>query len=455
MALTGLEIFKKLPKTNCRDCGYPTCLAFAMKLAAGQESLDKCPHVSEEAKAALAEASAPPIRLVTVGIGDKAISMGEEQVLFRHEKRFFHETALGILIEDSYSDEEIEEKIRQLESASFERVGQTLGGNFVALRSVSDDPVTFKSLAQKVDRRCNFPLVLISSDEEVMAAGLSAVGNKKPLVHAATAQNHQAFVALAKNHGCPLAVYESEGLDKLADLVEKVKALGVQDLVLDPGSPSLKDSLRDLVYMRRSALLKKFRPLGFPVITEAYRFTEDSFKETLVASIHLCKYASMVILRSMESWKMFPLLILRQNIFTDPQKPMQVEEKIYDIGDPDENSPVLVSTNFSLTYFIVSGEIEASKVPTWLMLMDSEGQSVLTAWAAGKFIPEKIAPFVKKSGIAERVSHRNLVIPGYVAQISGELQAELEDQGWRVIVGPREAADIPRFLQEYKFKYAS
>lgn len=446
MALTGLDIYKKLPKTNCGDCGLPTCLAFAMKLAGGQAKLEACPHVSEQAKAELADASAPPICLVTIGKGDKALQIGGETVLFRHEKTFVHPPGFGILIKDNLSDEEIEKKVNQINSLAFERVGQTLRANLIAIESNSDGE-RFAQVSEKVSKSTDFPLILMSRNPEAMKKALNLVSKGNPLLYAADRDNYEVMAGLAKEHNCPLVVSESNNLEAMAGLTEKIAALGVKEMVLDPGSESASQVLKDLVFIRRAALKKKFRPLGYPVITFPCRLIDDDYLEAIFGGVHVMKYAGIIIFNGLDAWKMLPLLVLRQNIYTDPQRPMQVEEGIYEIGNPTENSPVLITTNFSLTYFIVSGEVEAAKIPTWLCVMDVEGLSVLTAWAAGKFIPERIAPFIKRCGIAEKVKHNKLVIPGYIAQISGELEEELPD--WKVMVGSREASDIPAFLRQW------
>lgn len=446
MALTGLDIYKKLPKTNCGDCGLPTCLAFAMKLAGGQAKLAACPHVSEQAKVELADASAPPIYLVTIGKGDKALQIGGETVLFRHEKTFLHPPGFGILIKDNLSDEEIEKKVNQINSLAFERVGQTLRANLIAIESNSDGE-RFAQVSEKVSKSTDFPLILISKNPEVMKKALNLVSDGKPLLYAANKDNYEVMAGLAKENNCPLVVSDLNNLEALTELTEKIAALGVKEIVLDPGSESANQVLKDLVFIRRAALKKKFRPLGYPVITFPCRMTDDEYLEALFGGVHVMKYAGIIIFNSLDAWKMLPLLVLRQNIYTDPQRPMQVEEGIYEIGNPTENSPVLITTNFSLTYFIVSGEVEAAKVPTWLCVMDVEGLSVLTGWAAGKFVPERIAPFIKRCGIVEKIKHNKLVIPGYVAQISGELEEELPD--WKIVVGSREASDIPAFLRQW------
>ncbi|MEW6189595.1 MAG: acetyl-CoA decarbonylase/synthase complex subunit gamma [Actinomycetota bacterium] len=446
MALTGLDIYKKLPKTNCGECGFPACLPFAMKLAAGQAELDACPYLSEDIKEELAEASAPPIRLVTIGAGENALKIGEEQVMFRHEKTFFHPPGMGLIIEDTDPQEIIDGKINQTREVKFERVGQILKSDIIAIKASSGDASKFVSLVGKVKDTLDIPMVLTSDDPEIMKAALSICAEDKPLIYAANNENSEAMTNLSKEYDCPLAV-SANGLEDLSSLVEKILALGVKHLVLDPGSENVGSALRDLVLIRRAALKQKFRPLGYPVITFPCSQTEDDLIEAALAAIYIMKYGGIILLRNLEPWKALPLFVLRQNIYTDPQRPMRVEEGIYPIGNPSETSPVLITSNFSLTYFIVSGEIEASKIPSWLLVLDTEGLSVMTSWAAGKFVPETIAPFVKRSGITDKVEHHKLVIPGCVAQISGELEDELSD--WEIIVGPREAGDIPAFLKHW------
>jgi len=443
MALTGLDIYKKLPQKNCGECGVPTCLAFAMKLAMGKAQLDACPYVSEETKAELSEASAPPIRLVTIGVGDKALKIGEEAVLFRHEKTFYHQPGFAVLVDDGMSESEIGEKLAQLKSSQFERVGQFLRADLVAVKSSSNDSAKFVELVKKA-MGTEFPLVLITDNSEMMKAALSVCAKTKPLIYAANEGNFEQMAALAKEENCPLAV-AAKDLNILSELVEKVTAQGIKDIVLDPGSRNIKDSLRDATFIRRAALKKKFKPLGYPIITFPCEMYDDPYMEAVAAGVGIMKYAGIIVLSDLEAWKALPLYVLRQNIYTDPQKPMQVEEGIYPIGEPDENSPVLLTTNFSLTYFTVSGEVEASKIPSWICIMDVEGLSVLTAWGAGKFVPESIGPFMKRCGITDKVKHRKLIIPGCVAQISGELEEELPD--WKIEVGPREAGDIPAYLK--------
>ncbi len=446
MGLSGLDIFKKLPKTNCGECKFPTCLAFAMKLAAGQANLDDCPYVTDEVRAELSEASAPPIRGVTIGTGDEAFKVGEELVLFRHEKTFFNPTVFAVLVADDMADDQVEKLVKEANECEHERVGVILKVGAVAVKAAKGDASSFKSLVEKVKGLTSKPLILMSEDAEVMKAGVEAAGDSRPLLYAATESNVEAMGELAKEKELPLAV-KSADLEKLAELSEKLTGMGIKDLVLDPAPRKVKDTFVDLVAMRRAALKDKFKPFGFPTITFPCEETDDELYETVLAAVYVCKYGGIVVLSHAQQWRMYPLLVLALNIYTDPQRPMAVDSKFYEIGSPDENSPVLVTSNFSLTYFIVSGEIEGSKVPSWLGVVDTDGQSVLTAWAAGKFVPEVIAKFINTSGIAEKVKHRKLIIPGYVAQISGELEEELPD--WEIIIGTREAADIPAFLRQF------
>jgi acetyl-CoA decarbonylase/synthase complex subunit gamma len=444
MALTGIQIFKLLPKTNCGDCGVPTCLAFAMNLAAGKAELSACPHVSEEAKAQLAEASAPPIRSVTIGTGDAAVKVGGETVMFRHEKRFENPPLVAVLVSDTMSDADVDGRLKGFKELRYERVGLNLRPELVAVQG--DDAAKFAALVGKVTKNSDGGIVLMSTNPDVLAAGLKECADKKPLVYGATKDNLDAVAKLAKENSCPVGV-KASNLEAAAELTTKLTEAGLNDIVIDPGSRTVRQAFEDEVVIRNSALTAKFRPLGFPTITFPGEMTDDPMKEAMIASIFVAKYAGVIVLSDLYGESLFPLLVERMNIYTDPQRPLATEQGIYDIGAPNENSPVLITTNFSLTYFIVSGEIEGSKVASHLLVMDTEGLSVMTAWAAGKFVADLIGPFVKKSGIEDKVKHRKLVIPGYAAAESGGLEEELP--GWEIMVGPREAAHIPAYLKSW------
>ncbi len=308
------------------------------------------------------------------------------------------------------------------------------------------DADRFKAVVDRVAAATDLPLVLVSEDADEIAGALPGVAARKPLIHAATEANADAMIALAKEHDCPLCV-RGEGLEAVIALTEKADAAGLTDLVIDSAPATAADGLRDKVFARRAALEKEVSALGYPTITFPASLSDgDQMLEVAYAAVDLLKYGNIIALSGADAWMMLPLLVLRQNIYTDPQRPMQAEAKIYEFGSPGPDAPFFITTNFSLTYFIVASEIEAAKVPAYLGIVESEGLSVLTAWAAGKFVPERIAKFVKESGMAEKISNREVIIPGAVAQISGELAGELED--WDVTVGPYEAAEIPAFVKQ-------
>lgn len=446
MALTGIQIFKLLPKTNCKECGFPTCLAFAMQLALGKTELAKCPYVSEEAKAELSEASAPPIRTVIIGSGDASLKVGGETVMFRHEKTFVNPPGIAILIADNMGDGEVEERLRKIKELQFERIGLILKADLVALKDTQGDPGKFASLIQKV-KGDGYGLILMSQNPEVLSKGLEQCADKRPLLYAATGDNLDEMGKLAKEKGCPVAV-KGKDLEEVSQLTSRLLEMGVKDIVIDSGARGIRAAFQDQIIIRRSALMKKFKPLGFPTIVFPCEMTDDPLEEALIASTFIAKYGGIIVLSDFEGHSLFPLLVERLNIYTDPQRPMATTEGIYEIGGPKEDSPVLITTNFSLTYFIVSGEVENSRIPSWLLVKDTEGLSVLTAWAAGKFGADTIAPFVKKCGVENKIKHRKLIIPGYCTQILGELEEELPD--WEIMLGPREAAHIPAYLKTWK-----
>jgi len=443
MALSGVEIFKLLPKTNCKKCGFPTCLAFAMKLAQGQVDLSACPDVSEESKKILGEASAPPIRSFNLGVGEKAVKMGGETVLFRHDKKFFNPCALALNVKDNLSDDELTQKASEVANSEIERIGQKLRVDAISIEYASNDSARYETAVKLVSSKApDTAIILNCKDPSAVEVAVKAIADRKPLLYCASNDDADAMAGIAKAYSIPLAVY-AEGVEALSALTEKIKGLGVDDLVIDSGAKTAKEIIEHNTQIRRAALKKNFKPLGYPIINFALR--DEPILEIAVASVAIAKYASIVVLNSIEQWKNLVLFTLRQNLYTDPQVPMQVEQKIYKIGEPTGDSPLLITTNFSLTYFIVSGEVENSKVPSWLAVMDCEGLSVLTAWAAGKFTATKIAQFIKESGVGSQVNHKELVIPGQVAILSGALEEKLE--GWKITVGPREANALPSFLK--------
>lgn len=439
MGLTGLDIFKQLPKTNCKECGQATCLAFAMQIAAGKAGLDGCPHVSAAAREALEAASAPPVALVKIGTGDNEIQLGNETVLFRHDKRFEHPTAITISVNDT---EDVAAKVQAVNKLVFDRVGMTFKADMVAVINASGDAAKFAEAVKTAVDNTELPLTLCSEDAAAMASALEIAGSKKPLIYAATAANYEAMTELAKKFECPLAV-KAANLNDLADLVEKIVALGWKQLILDSGATDVNKVLADQTQIRRLAINKRFRPFGYPTI--AVVTNEDPVQAVLDASVFIAKYAGIVVLSTADPADILPLITLRLNIYTDPQKPIAVESKLYKVGEPGPDAPVFITTNFSLTYFCVQGDVEAARIPAYILPVDSDGTSVLTAWAAGKLTPDSITELIKKSGIEEMVNHRKLILPGGVAVLSGKLA---EVSGWEVLVGPYDSGGIPSFIKQ-------
>jgi acetyl-CoA decarbonylase/synthase complex subunit gamma len=418
-----------------------------MNLAAGKVELIACPFVSEESKAQLAEASAPPIRPVTIGTGTGAFKVGGETVMFRHEKKFENPTGIAMLVTDTMPESEVAARIERFNKNVYVRVGVKLHADAVAVKSESDNAAKFGKLVETVTKATEGGLILMSENPEVLAAGLKICATRKPLIYAATKANAAAVAQLAKEHSCPVAV-KGASLEEIAELTAVMNQAGIKDIVIDAGARTVKQAFQDEIIIRGAALQKKFKPLGYPTITFPCEMTANPLKEALIASMFVAKYAGIVVLSDLKGEVLFPLLVERLNIFTDPQRPLATTPGIYEINNPNENSPVLITTNFSLTYFIVSGEIETSKVPSYLLIMDTEGLSVLTAWAAGKFGADLMAAFVKKSGIGDKVKTRRLIIPGYSASESGGLEEDLK--GWEILVGPREGSLIPAFLRNLK-----
>ena len=433
MALSGIQIYKMLPQTNCKECGFPTCLAFAMKLAAKQVELSSCPYVSEESKKQLAESAAPPIRLVALKGAGAEVKAGNEVVMFRHEKTFYNKP--GLFIHVKASDPDLAAKVAAADAYKVNYVGMDFTVDGFALVLDSDAAAAIQTVRGATKR----PLILIG-DAAALQAGLSACGGETPLLYAADASNADALAELAK--GKAALTVKADSLEALADLTQKIQAKGVEDMVLDLGGKNLSEWLTRSTQVRRLALKANFRALGYPVIA----FPCDAKDEGLAAAQAIAKYAGFVVLSEFKPESLYPLLVLRENIYTDPQKPIQVQPGVYEINQPKPESPVLVTTNFSITYFSVANEVEGSGLPAWLVVTDAEGMSVLTAWAAGKFDAERIAKAIKGFDVASKVAKKRVVLPGHVAVLSGELEAELPD--WEIRVGPREAVDLPAFMKQ-------
>jgi len=435
--LTGIGIYKLLPKTNCGECNFPTCMAFAMQVAAKKVALEACPYVSEEAKQELAESAAPPMRTVTVGAGPRAVQIGGETVLFRHEEKFHHPTAFAIRIKDT---DDVAAEIKSIHNLKFVRSGKPVCVELIALEQTGDGG-PFVAAAKQLREFTELPTVLMSNDLAALASALEILAERRPLVYGANKSNYQQLAQLSAKFKVPLGV-KAETFEELADLTTKIKQAGVADFVLAPAIGGMKEGLSCLTQLRRLALEKNFRPLGFPVMV--FTTAQDPTQEALEAITYACKYASIVVMRDKQAWQILPVLTARFNIYTDPQVPNAVEAKVYKVGDAGPDSPVLVTTNFALTYFTVEGEVENSKVPAYITAVETGGLGVLNSYADDKLTGETIAKAVKSSGIMTQVRHKKVVIPGLVAVLKGELE---DEAGCEVVVGPEEAAGIVNFLR--------
>jgi acetyl-CoA decarbonylase/synthase complex subunit gamma len=441
MALTGLGIFKLLPKTNCKKCGQPTCLAFAMALAQKKVSLDQCPDASEDARKALAAAAEPPMRLVTFGVGEAPCKAGQETVLFRHEEKFHNPTVIAVTLPDDLGDAELTARAEAIRKLSFERIGQPMPINAIAVTNASKDAGKFAAAAD-IARATGKALILVTEQPESATAALDKVKDAKPLLCAATDATAAEMGKLAADAKCPL-VARAIDVEGLAALTEKLKAAKCEDLVLWLDAPDRWSEMRGLTQMRQLALKKNFRPLGYPVIAFATKGTPE--EQVARGASLVCKFANILVIGTTEPWALLPLLTSRQNIYTDPQKPVQVEPKLYPVGEAGPDSPVMFTTNFSLTYYSVESDVEASRIPSWILCVDTEGTSVLTAYSGDKLNEKVVAKAMKDAQLETVVRHRKLIIPGYVAVMSGKLEEETK---WEVLVGPRESSVIPRYLQE-------
>ncbi|MDD5141936.1 acetyl-CoA decarbonylase/synthase complex subunit gamma [Methanoregula sp.] len=444
MALKALDIYKLLPKKNCKECGDPTCLTFAMKLAGGKADLDLCPYLSDEAKSVLGATTRPPIRLVKIGVGTKNFKVGEETVLYRHEKTFYHPPGLVFRVTDTMPAEEIVAITRRVRDEVLTRVGADLRFNGIAIENVSGSAETFARAVETVEKvEAHLPPVLISKDTAALKAALVHCGTYRPLLHAATQDNVQEMCALARQHGCPLVV-RSGSLDDLVNLVKTCTADGVTDLVLDLAPENFGEFIRRSTAVRQLAITRAVPDLGYPVYLNA----AETGQEDAAVALGIVKYGSVIVTDPLPSGSAKAALTLRQNIYTDPQKPIQMNPGIYRVGSPDKDSPVLMTVNFSLTFFTLQGYLESARVPCFMLIVDTEGLSVLTAVAAGKLSEMLVRDSIKTFGLENEVSHRKLIIPGYASPLSGRIE---DATGWKVLVGPRDAAEIGEYLhQEWK-----
>jgi len=457
--LSPIDIYKILPKTNCKECGVENCMAFATKIVNREITIDQCPPLlkkeNEKAYSQLKEMLKPPVKEVVVGVGDKAIKLGGKLVMYRHEFTYTNPTAIAIDVTDEMPEAEMLGRIKKTEQFSYEYIGYTLKLDMIAVRSTSSDPEKFKAAVKKVVEITKLPLILCSLNANVLEAGLMAAPNAKPLLYAATMDNWKDVAELALMYNCPLVVSAPNDLSLLVSLTKTLLAYGVEDLVLDPGTftnDGLADTVNNFTMLRRAACkggeeLAGFPLLGVPMVAWVDKGEAADeivkWREAYLAGMLITRYADVLIMHGNDGWSLLPNTVLRQNIYTDPRKPVAVEPGLKVFGTPDENSPVFFTTNFALTYYTVASDLESSKINAYLIVVDTEGSAVDSGVAGRKLTADKVAEALKATGMESKVKHRKIIIPGKASRISGEIE---ELSGWKVQVGPRDSSEIPKYI---------
>jgi acetyl-CoA decarbonylase/synthase complex subunit gamma len=462
MQVTAMDIYRLLPQTNCEDCeeaacGEASCMAFATKLSEKEAQLELCTELSPEGLNKLESLLAPAVREITIGTGDKTITIGGDEVLYRYELTYYNPTSLVIDIADNLDDDEFTERVKTIEETEFERIGEMLTLDAVALRNASGNSDKFAEAASKL-KKAKLPLVLCSFDPEAMKAALEKVGDERPLIYGVTEGNLEEMSALALEYSCPVTIFSPNDLEKMKQISRTLRERGIEDIVLDPGTyveEGLGDSLDNFVMIRRLAVEEqdedfRFPILGIPALTWLYEKDEiqGGIREATIAATLMNKYADMLIFHGTNIWELIPVLTLRQGIYTDPRKPQAVDAGLYEFGEVDKDSPVLMTTNFALTFYTVEGDIKG-KTNAYLLVLDTEGRAVDVSLAGGQLNAEAVADLIKETGIEEKVDTRKLIIPGLAAPVSGEIE---DESGWEVLVGPRDSSAVPGFIDELKEK---
>jgi acetyl-CoA decarbonylase/synthase complex subunit gamma len=459
--LSPIDIYKLLPKTNCKECGEENCMAFATKIVNREAEIDQClPLLKEENSKAynqLKEMLKPPVKQVTVGIGDNAVNIGGKLVMYRHEFTYINPTAIAIDITDEMSKEEIINRVNKTKNWNYEYIGYTLKLDMIAVRSTSNDPDKFKSTIKTVIQNTKLPIILCSLDPNVIEAGLMAAPKNRSLIYSATTENWKSMAELALMYNSPLVVSAPNNLSMLLSLAKTLLAYGVEDLILDPGTyanEGLADTLNNFTMLRRAATkngeeLAGFPLMGIPMVAWNEKgSTADElikWREAYMASSLIIRFADIIIMHGLDGWSLLPTTVLRQNIYTDPRKPVAVDSGLKEFGTPNKDSPVFFTTNFALTYYTVASDIENSKINAYLIVVDTEGSAVDSGVAGRKLTAETVAEAIKETEIETKVKHKKIIIPGKASRISGEIE---ELSGWKVQVGPRDSSEIPKYLQE-------
>jgi acetyl-CoA decarbonylase/synthase, CODH/ACS complex subunit gamma len=450
---TAMDIYRLLPKTNCAKCGEASCMAFATKLSEKEADVSLCTQLTDKERDKLQDVLEPAVREVVIGTGENAVTIGGDEVLYRYELTYYNPTSLVIEVSDDLSDEEFNEKVRKVEEFEFERTGEKLKLNAIAIRNKSGSTEKFIRAVKKL-KNSRFPLILCSFDTDSMEAALKIVGDKRPLIYAATENNMGIMASLALEYECPLTLFVPHDLEKMKELSWTLRSKGVKDIVLDPGTfvkGGTGDTLDEFIMIRRLAVEKKdpdfrFPIMGVPAIYWLFGKENDVVKgirESITAAKLMNSYADILIIHGTEMWELIPVLTLRQSLYTDPRKPQAVDAGLYEFGKLDENSPIILTTNFALTYYTVEGDLKSGKANCYLLVVDTGGRAVDVSVAGNQFTGKAVADLIKEVGIEDKVTHRKMIIPGLGAPVSGEIE---DDTGWEVMVGPRDSSEVPDFL---------
>lgn len=455
--LSGIEIYKNLPRTNCGDCGLPTCMAFAVQVASRKKALDVCPHVSDATRALLGDAQTPPMATLKLGSDAAAVTLGGETVMYRHEERFKHPPILAIRVSATLANAAILERINAIEALRFTRVGKDIGVDAIAISDDGADAASYAAVVSKVSAHTQSLLCLLCEDTDILAPAVAAIADRKPLLVAVTENNADAIATLAIQYDVPVVI-RAAGVEQTAALAKKLTAAeSAIDVLLDPQPENVSEAIGSLTQLRRLALEQHVRGAGHPTYVDVGTFVNGepgsdarATQELAVGLSLVMRYAGVIVLDAVEAWAIHPIVAARQDIYTDPQVPNEVEGKLYEIGKPGPDAPVFVTTNFALTYFTVAGEVANSKVPCFVSVIDTEGMGVLNAYADDRLTIERLVDVVRSQGAMDRVNHNRLVIPGLVARMRVGIE---EASGWNVIVGPDSASSIPHFLHELNAKF--
>ena len=458
--LSPIEIYRLLPGTNCAECGETNCMAFAAKLVNREALLKECTPLLEEKYAGayeeLWELLKPAVKAVQVGVGENALTIGGEYVLYRHDFTYFHQPAIAIDVTDEMNDEEFETRVHVLNDFAYNYIGMDLTLDMLNVRCTSGDAQKYAEAVKKADDLTRKPLMLVTHDPAIMEAGLKVVGEKRPLIHGATKDNWKEVAELAQKYSCPVVAYSPGDLDTLKSIALTLEAYGIEDIALDPGTQPnehISANTDNYTILRWNAINEEEEGLGYPLIgaaMAAWAVEEEDpvlneWNEAILAGILTARFADLIVVHGISGWSLLPHIFLRSNLYTDPRKPVSVEPELVTIGGPDENSPVLLTTNFALTYYTVANDIENAKVDSYLLVVDSEGMSVESAVAGRKMTADTVAEAIKEFKVGDKVKHRNIIIPGRSARLSGEIQ---EASGWSVSVGPLDSSGIPSYVGE-------